>query len=192
MGFGLGTALSIGGSLLGAMGQGKGSAPTTLSGYTTSPQKVKDLAEGDLFTKIKDYLAQGYQGIPMRRTNADDADPIFGSKSRMDYQAYLDALAAAQPVEEAPVAEDPGQYNALLGRIMAQQTAGAPNSSLANAWGTFRQMATDADYAELAKKLKNSVPGTGLYMGGYQDRETAQPIDLSQLLAKYRSSVGAK
>ncbi len=124
MGFGLGSALSIGGTLLGGLGNGKNKgAEVVPSGYKSLPKELQDYLLKDLFPQMQDYQKKPYEGIPLRRINESDADPVFGSKARQDIQAYRDYMLAQAPVEEvAPQAAAP---DGDLMRAYAELAAGA-------------------------------------------------------------------
>lgn len=111
----------IGGSILGGLGKGKGTGPTSLSGFASEPQPVQDLMNGPIFDKIKEILNTGYKGIPLRRINSSDLDPVFGSPARQDLQAYKDYQAKNAPTTSTPSAGDAsGVGLAAIGRLAAQ------------------------------------------------------------------------
>lgn len=185
---GLGEALSIGSSILGGMGKGKGKGATSQSGFVTLPGEQKDFASGEVWDAIKKYFGTGYQGLPKRRINAEDTDPIFGSRARMDLQQYYDAMAGqGQAGETAPDATGGGGL-AALGRVMALQMAGQGGmygTKTTQPWENFMQRATDADYSKLAKT--GGRPGQGLYSGTMVDDKGIPVQGLAQILANYRS-----
>lgn len=195
MGFGLG---SIGGllggvgSLVGAVGAGKNSQQALpASGYKTLEKDQKDFASGDLWDAILKYFGQSYQGIPTRRINAEDTDPIFGSKARQDIQAYMDMKNVMKnlPSSAAP-ADAAGAPNgfALLGRQITGQNAGMGGmySTKANLpWEQFQNSATDADYEELAKRIQGATPiKSGPFAGAYL--KDGQQVSIADIIDKYR------
>lgn len=91
---GLGGILGGAGSLLGALGgndQKAVSLPST--GYATLDPKIKDYMMETIFPRITAWGETPYQTVPLRRANASDYDPIFGSPSRQWLQQYYDTQA---------------------------------------------------------------------------------------------------
>lgn len=84
-----------------------GSKSSSASGFAAFPKEIQDYMLENLFPKIQQYAETPYQGIPLRRTNASDNDPIFGSKGLQAIQEYKDAIAAMQAANPATAeAED--------------------------------------------------------------------------------------
>lgn len=195
MGFGLG---SIGGllggvgSLVGAVGAGKNSQQALpASGYKTLEKDQKDFASGDLWDAILKYFGQSYQGIPTRRINAEDTDPIFGSKARQDIQAYMDMKNVMKNLPSANTAGDSaGAPNgfALLGRQIAQQNAGPGGMYTMQSnypWQQFQNSANDKDYEDLAKRIEGATAiKSGPFGGSYI--KDGQQISIADIIDKYR------
>lgn len=114
-------AIGAGSSILGALGGSKGKAPTQISGFASLPSAQKDFASGEVWDLIKKIFNTPYQGIPRRRINAEDTDPIFGSRARQDLQELTDFRAAQQ---QQPAATDADAGSAAMNRgLMIQQLA---------------------------------------------------------------------
>lgn len=104
----LGTALSIGSSIVGAMGKGKGKGPTDVSGFASLPKDVQNYMLKNLFPRIQGIGDSGYQGIPLRGIGADETDSVFGSKALQGIQRYKDQLAAAKAMQGGAAGMDDG------------------------------------------------------------------------------------
>lgn len=120
---GLGDVLGAAGEVAGALGKGKGSGPTQISGFASLPPDIRDYLTKDILPKIKNYGSSAYQGIPRRRLNASDLDPVFGSKARQDLQAYKDMMASMAPTAATtpPAATTPSDSGlAAIGRLFLQ------------------------------------------------------------------------
>lgn len=111
---GIGTALSIGSSLLGALGKGKNSQQALpVSGFGTLPAYASKYAEEELFPRIKEWGERGYEGIPRRGLNAEDLDPNFGSRARVQLMNYY-AMKEAADKEKAGESSD----NEMAGKML--------------------------------------------------------------------------
>lgn len=93
---GLGTILSIGGAALGAFGKGKNKGGASVSGYASLPPELQTFLLKTVFPNAQKWFNAGYQGIPNRRMDASETDPIFGSKARMYYDAQIQKAAQKQ------------------------------------------------------------------------------------------------
>lgn len=82
--------LSGAGAIAGAMGGGQGTASMPQSGYQTLPAEIQDYMLKGLFPQIQAFNAGKYEGLPKRRLDASDFDPVFGSTARQGIQRYLD------------------------------------------------------------------------------------------------------
>jgi hypothetical protein len=88
---GLGTALSIGGSVLGAMGdKKKGAQQQQLSAFDSLPQEVKDIWLKSYIPAVQTQFDKPYEAVPMKRYNEDLASP-FASRGMAELQAYSDS-----------------------------------------------------------------------------------------------------
>lgn len=138
MGFGLGSVLSIGGSLLGGLGGNKTSnAAVPQSGYATYDPEIKDYLMDVIFPRITAYGDTGMPQVPLRRANATDYDPVFGSPSRQWLQTYYDQQALPQ-YQNQPTNETAGNTavsglrNEMLAREYIKSLAGSKG------YGTLR------------------------------------------------------
>jgi len=86
--FGIGEALSIGGSLLGGLGGGK-SKTSQVSIFDSMPGPLKDAYLKNYLPKVNDYLNMPYQAIPMARAN--EPQSIFDSPELYRLQQFSDA-----------------------------------------------------------------------------------------------------
>lgn len=98
---------SIAAPILSSLGKGKGTGPTQVSGYASQPGEVKDYMMSVLLPMIKQLGAQKYKGLPKRRVNAADMDPIFGNPTlpglqEMADQAYTGSNASSLASIAAP------------------------------------------------------------------------------------------
>jgi hypothetical protein len=132
MASGVGTALSIGGSLLGSLGgNDTSSVPTQISGYDSYPDEVKKYLTESALPRIIGWGNTPYQTVPLRRTNESDTDPIFGSTSRQWLQEYYDKQRAAKGAEQPTGdtgAQDAAAMADMEARMIARQKLSAPNS----------------------------------------------------------------
>jgi hypothetical protein len=150
-------AASLGSSVLGGLGGSKGKGPTEISGFASLPGDQKDFMKEDVWSLIKDIFSRPYQGIPKRRINAEDTDPIFGSRARQDIQAYRDAQAAGAGTQTAAAPAGGASADEARGRQLAglwgqpsgygTQVNGGLSNLMANA--------TAADFARLGQAVGN-------------------------------------
>lgn len=93
----LGSLAGLAGGILGGIGGSKGKGATTVEGFASLGKDQKAFAEGPLWDMVMNIFNRPYEGMPKRRLNAEDLDPVFGSKARQDLQGWNDArLAASQ------------------------------------------------------------------------------------------------
>jgi len=99
--------LNAGASIAGGLGKSKdrGAYSEERSGFRTLPKDQMDFASGDLWQMLKQYALSQYQGMPTRKLDASDTDPIFGSKRRVAYDAMMQKQAAA-PSKTPPRVSD--------------------------------------------------------------------------------------
>lgn len=91
-------------SVVGAFGKGKDkeSRDEQQSGFRTLPKEIQDLMMGDVYSRVKGLLDQPNPYTKLRRPmNAEDFDPVFGSKSRMDYAGQMMKDSVAPPSESS-------------------------------------------------------------------------------------------
>lgn len=153
-------------------------------------------------TLLKDALDIYKQPVTLGHTRRVNTGPMSAFDSlftspelqdiqRQDDESYFAKLFAENnPNAGGNKPADSGAANdEMLGRLMIQQAAGPGGMYQTNNnrnYLMFQQQAKPSDYAAIGQKLKNAMPGTGNYAGGFQDRDTGQPIDIGQLLLKYR------
>jgi hypothetical protein len=123
MGFGIGSILSLAGPVLGALGGGKntGASQQQISGYQSLPKEIQDYLLKSMFPRIQSYGESSYQGLPMRRINESDMDPVFGSKARIGLQEWRDYQMAQQPQAAAEDATKNADIADVEARMMARQ-----------------------------------------------------------------------
>lgn len=147
--FDIGTALSIGGSLLGAIGGGKGQSPAqSVSGFQSLPSEIQDYMTQSIFPRIQGYAETPYQWLPTRRVNAMDTDPVFGSPARQELQRYYDMqrlsnFAAQQSGNVKP--NDAAELADMEARMMARQ---AIMSGQGLGYGGSRQTARNQEFLQ--------------------------------------------
>lgn len=175
MAFGIGSALSLGGSLLGALGGGKQKAGApAVSGYQSLPQEIKDYLLKDLFPQMKSYQSSGYQGIPLRRLNASDTDPVFGSKARQDIQAWRDYMLAQKPEAEADDSMDKEKELAdMEARMLARQYLQGQGGKKGYGW-MVPELYDDAGLAGVGKFVMAANKAGGGDMG-FVDARSMNP-----------------
>lgn len=88
----IGTIASIGSSLMGAFGKGKGKPATQITGFDSLNKEDKDFVLKVLAPKMRDYALSEYQGVPMRRLTEADLDPIHGNPALQGMQDYRDQM----------------------------------------------------------------------------------------------------
>ena len=96
--------LAAAGQVIGGLGDSKGTkkaVPTT--GIGVMPQQVQNLLLGDVFDQIKEIQDRPYKGVPLRRVNMDDLDPVFGSRARADIQNYADRNGGLYDKRSSPI-----------------------------------------------------------------------------------------
>ena len=170
----LGTILGVAGAagnLLGALGKGKGKGPTRVSGFASQPGEISDYALDELFPRIKAFGNKKYQGLPKRRVNAEDMDPLFGSKSRQDLQRYKDEMLA---LNAAPVStpDESGSNMGLsnLGRIIAMQ-------QMPDYWDDF----SDDQYAAIGKAVQDGYQPRGGMLFDYKNKKPLTLYDIKAM-----------
>lgn len=176
-----GAFFSAAAPLIGAVGGAKkGSPAQSQSGFATLPTAQKDFMNNEIFDMIRRYQSTPYQGIPMRRMTAQDADLLFGSQARMDYQNMLDARnAQAQAQEQKPAEEVPNSdIVGMLGKLFLEQQA-SQMTGKGGTQGAYRHFANNANKQDMSSLMQ------ALMAGGF-----GQPInantDAMQLINKYR------
>jgi hypothetical protein len=137
--------------------------------------------------------------LPFRQlTDAEMADDsLFAPRAIQGLQRYKNYVASQAPKQSAGDAGSAATLDALFGRMMANQMGGAGglggmgnmfSTSLNSPWNAFNEMATDDDYAELARLTKGAKPaGAGMFAGGFvkNGRHLDDPA-LNRLQNKYR------
>lgn len=138
----IGSIISAGSSILGALGQGKNKGAQAVSGYASNPSEIKDYMLDVLFPQMQDYQKQGYKGLPLRRINAEDQDPVFGSKARVDIQNYKDMMAAMKATKPAEEGQDEAAMAeaeaASIGRDWLNQAGGTMQQPKSSNTAPFR------------------------------------------------------
>lgn len=170
----IGGLLGGAGSILGALGSNNPemmSAPS--SGYATLDPEIKDYLMDSIFPRITAWGETPYQTVPLRRANAEDYDPIFGSPSRQFLQQYYDAMALPSMVNQGQ-----GQPQPDLNAAQAQAVNDLRNEMLAREYiknltttdsgamragygGVSPSMYSNENLAEMGKLLQE-----GGYRGG--------------------------
>lgn len=198
MGFGWGEAIGLGSKILGGIGGGKNKGVQQLpSGFASLPQAQKDTMQGAVWDKVLAYLNGQYQGLPMRRLNAEDMDPVFGSRARQDYQNMIDAEAAKKYVgASAPVQNaDSGAMdaqNAAIMRFMGSQALQSGDYRSPAARIARDPNATDADLAKLFKATGGNLDQRGVMANrGKNAMNTDTQSSLRDLVVKYLIGMGA-
>lgn len=89
MEFGLGSALSIGASLIGAIGgKDKAQPEVSQSGFAALPQEVKDAYLKTALPAMLELYNTSYRPVPMKRVNAPQS--VFDSQGMYELQQYSD------------------------------------------------------------------------------------------------------
>jgi hypothetical protein len=90
--------LGAGGQIATAFGEGKNSQQVSSVPWGAGMNQGAKAQLEALLPRIQAYGNKGYQGIPRRALNAEDYDPVFGSKARQQlYGYYNPPQSAAQP-----------------------------------------------------------------------------------------------
>lgn len=207
MAIGAGTALSIGGSILGAMGNKKqGATNATMSTFDSLPQEVKDIWMKSYIPAVQTQFDKPYEAVPMKRYNEAPSSPFY-SQGMAELQAYSDmkgglftpygkAAGGDKAAEEAAAQEAMKKEMEnlrleMMGRDWAGQNARGTNYSNARLSGMGSNMGNE-DYKLLGAMAKygmtprDAVPGAKLDQDAY--KAALQSIDktaLSPNLAKY-------
>lgn len=119
--------LGLAGPLLGAAGGNDVSTvPTQISGFKSNPQEVQDYLLDSIFPRITDWGKTPYPTVPLRRANAEDYDPIFGSPARQWMQQYYDNqrlvdMAANRPDTTNDTTAEAKEIADLEARMIARQ-----------------------------------------------------------------------
>lgn len=126
----LGAVLSGAGLLASAFGGSKDPAQAQ-SGFQAYPQEVKDLLLEDYLPQLKEYMAGGYQAIPMKRAVNPAQDP-FASQALWELQQYSDQLGGSglfnnQQAQPQTPQVDPNAGNASLAQQYLMGIAGGGN-----------------------------------------------------------------
>lgn len=160
--------LSAGGAVLGALGGDNPemmSAPT--SGFATLDPEIKDYLMDSIFPRITAWGETPYQTVPLRRANAEDYDPIFGSPSRQFLQQYYDARALPSMVNQGQGQADPNAeaqaqaVNDLRNEMLAREyiknlTATNSGAMRAGYGGVSPSMYSNENLAEMGNLLQES------------------------------------
>lgn len=120
-----------GASLLASALGGSKDPAQSQTGFNAYPQQVKDLLIEDYLPQLKEYMAGGYQAIPMKRAVNPAQDP-FASQALWELQQYSDQLGGSglfnnqQMPQQAPQA-DPSAGNAALAQQYLMGISGGSN-----------------------------------------------------------------
>lgn len=177
MGFGLGSALSLGGSLLGGLGKRKGGGQVAQSQLSVQPEYVQDIYEDFLAPGILDYADDPFYQYPMYRYDVSPDDPFYNPAFGRA-QAYSDAVGglftAQQAAQEQPPVNGLGQaaQDELLGRMMVLEAA---QNELPGLRGYERLLDTEED--DVLAKIGSGeyTLGSGIYRGGVMNK-AGQPV----------------
>lgn len=197
MGFDFGGIASLAGGILGGLGGGvEGGNPVPT--WDMVPKPVQDAILETFLPDALDRFKQERTPTPMFRGGMTGSSiPLRGVQNLQNYSDSIGGMftpvalqgQGQQPQQPTDQGMGGAQYNELLGRMMVQQQAGPGGMYATNRnqpYLQFQQQASGDDMAKMGELLMNAMPGTGAYAGGFQDRNTGQFIDISNLLAKHR------
>lgn len=179
---GFGSILSVAGPILGALGsKGGAQAAQPTSGFQTLPTEIKDYLMDTIFPKVQEYGAGSYQGLPKRRVNADDLDPVFGSTARR----YLQDIQDRKWLEQ----NYPNGQSAQGGASDADAQARAAQDAEARMMARQYLSSGAGQQGGHGEKIKQML-GAGMY-------DNAALSDIGKFLMKgeelgYGSTVGAQ
>jgi len=181
MAFGLGEALSLGGSLLGGLGGGSKTKTKTIAVPTAFGQRPAD-EQKELNRQLADYFINAqygdFFGRPTRRAGLGDIDGAFTPKAIFETQSQLfdkQGGEATQPQPQQPANSGMGNMKALelLREVQAAST------------GNGRQkmkplsQIDESALAALAAQMEGAQMNEGIYKGMVFGKDGKQ-IDLSR------------
>ncbi len=176
-------------------GQNVAKAGSSTQGFASLSPEVQEYMTQTVLPKIQQYGAGSYQGVPMRALNAEDTDPIFGSRARQDYSAMKTAeqqkkqqaalLEQVQAAQDRP--SDPSMDSRLLGLIEASRLANMDMGKMGWNQKTQQQM-----------QIGNQATGAGNYEAllqegseGYENPYGAGTFDRENMLRLLGEKVAA-
>lgn len=144
------------GAITGALGGNKTeSIPTQISGYQSLPKEIQDYLIESVFPRITAWGETPYPTVPLRRADAEDYDPVFGSKSRQYLQQYYDNQRLAEMAKNRDTGAA-GATSAAEQKAMADMEARmAAREYFGGAGGTMAQPAsTNTAQARMGQMYK--------------------------------------
>ncbi len=90
------------GGLVSSFGKDRDAYSEQRGGFRTYDPEIQQYMLETLFPRMKNYADSPYIGLTLRRNlDRHDTDPVFGSARRTQYDARVQAKAAAEAAKKA-------------------------------------------------------------------------------------------